>query len=169
MTATTPQIGKHKKVSLQYSLTTGGGVVVRAATEKAIQYVHGCGALFPKLEAALEGHATGEIVRARLLPDDAFGRRNTELLHEVPLSAVPPGEQITVGGTLVGEDEQGQAVTFRIAAIAGDTLTLDANHPLAGETLVFEIEIQDIRDATAQEIAQAAGDTLQRPDNRPDN
>ncbi|MBI5462480.1 MAG: FKBP-type peptidyl-prolyl cis-trans isomerase [Gammaproteobacteria bacterium] len=155
MTAT-HRIEKHKHVSLQYNLTTGGGAVVRAATEKAIQYVHGCGALFPKLEAALEGHATGDIVRARLLPDDAFGRRNTELLHEAPLSAVPPGEQISVGGTLVGQDEQGQAITFRITAIEGDTLKLDANHPLAGETLIFEIEVQDIRDATAQEIAQAS-------------
>jgi len=51
----TNRIGKHKKVSLQYSLATGGGVVVRAATDKAIEYVHGCGTLFPKLEAALEG------------------------------------------------------------------------------------------------------------------
>lgn len=151
------RIGKHKKITLQYSLTTGGGVVVRAATDKAIQYVHGCGTLFPKLEAALEGRATGEIMRARLLPDDAFGRRNTELLHEVPLATMPPGEQYEVGGTLVGQDEQGQSVTFRIVAIEDGLLKLDANHPLAGETLIFEIEIQDIRDATAQEIAQAGG------------
>jgi FKBP-type peptidyl-prolyl cis-trans isomerase SlyD len=149
------RIAKHKKISLQYSLTTGAGVVVRAATDKAIQYVHGCGTLFPKLEAALEGRGTGEIVRARLLPDDAFGRRNTELVHEAPLATMPSGEHFEVGGSLVGQDEQGQSITFRITAIEDGLLKLDANHPLAGETLIFEIEIQDIRDATAQEIAQA--------------
>jgi FKBP-type peptidyl-prolyl cis-trans isomerase SlyD len=155
MTVTNP-IGRHKKVTLQYSLITGKGVVVRPATSKAIQYVHGCGSMFPKLEAALEGHTTGEIVQARLLPDDAFGRRNTELLHEAPLSAIPPGEHIAVGGSLVAQDEHGNTVTFRITAIEGDTLTLDANHPLAGETLIFEIEVQDICDATQQEIEQAS-------------
>ena len=150
------RIGKHKKVTLQYSLTTGNGVVVRPATSKAIQYVHGCGSMLPKLEAALEDHVSGDIVRARLLPDDGFGRRDTELLHEAPLSAIPAGEKIAVGGSLVGQDEQGNAVTFRITAIKGDTLTLDANHPLAGETLIFEIEVQDICAATPQEIEQAS-------------
>jgi FKBP-type peptidyl-prolyl cis-trans isomerase SlyD len=159
----TNRIGKHKKVSLQYSLATGGGVVVRAATDKAIEYVHGCGTLFPKLEAALEGRTTGEIVRARLLPDDAFGRRNTELVHEVSLSDMPPGEHIEVGGSLVGQDEQGQSITFRVTAIEDGLLKLDANHPLAGETLVFEIEIQDIRDATAQDIALASN-SIQSPE-----
>jgi FKBP-type peptidyl-prolyl cis-trans isomerase SlyD len=76
---------------------------------------------------------------------------------------MPPGEHIEVGGSLVGQDEQGQSITFRVTAIEDGLLKLDANHPLAGETLVFEIEIQDIRDATAQEIAQA-GNTLQSPD-----
>lgn len=156
------RIGKHKKITLQYSLATGGGVVVHAASEKAIQYVHGCGMLFPKLETALEGRATGEIVRVRLLPNDAFGRRDTELLHETPLAVMPPGERYEVGGTLVGQDEQGQSIAFRIVAIEDGLLKLDANHPLAGETLIFEIEIQAIRDATAREIEQA-GNLFQGP------
>lgn len=151
----THSIEKHTKVTLQYSLTTANDAVIRPASSKAIQYVHGCGSMLPKLEAALEGHRSGDIVRVRLLPDDAFGRRNTDLLHEAPLSAIPPGEEIKVGGTLVGRDEHEQAVTFRITAIDGDRLTLDANHPLAGETLIFEIEVQDIHPANPQEIEQA--------------
>lgn len=153
--STTQRIEKHKKITLQYSLTTANGVVIRPAASKAIHYVHGCGSMLPKLEAALEGHSSGDIVRVRLLPDDAFGRRNTDLLHEAPLSAIPPGEDIKVGGTLVGRDEHDRAVTFRITAIDGDTLTLDANHPLAGETLIFEIEVQGICTASPQEIEQA--------------
>jgi len=157
---TTNRIGKHKKVTLQYSLTTGNGVVVRPATSKAIQYVHGCGSMLPKLEAALEDHVSGDILRVRLLPDDGFGRRDTELLHEAPLSAIPAGENIAVGGSLVGQDERGHDVTFRITAIKDGMLTLDANHPLAGETLIFEIEVQDICSATPQEIEQASNAAL---------
>lgn len=149
------RVGKHQHVSMQYNLTTGSGTVVRAASEKPIRYVHGCGSLFPKLEAALEGHGVGDIVRVRLLPDDAFGRRDTELLQEVPVGALPPGEDIAVGRTLTGHDEAGNAVGFRITAIEDGLVKLDANHPLAGETLIFEIEIQEVRPASAAEIETA--------------
>lgn len=156
---TAARIGKHQHVTLQYSLTTGNGAVIRAAAEKPIQYVHGCGSLFPKLEAALEGRGVGEVIRVRLLPDDAFGKRDTDLLHEVPLDAVPPGESVAVGGTLTGHDDAGNTVEFRIVAIEGGMLRLDANHPLAGESLIFEIEIQAVRPASAAEIAATNTDT----------
>lgn len=150
------RISTHSLVSLQYSLSTGSGARIRAASGKPpIQYVHGCGNLFPKLETALEGHGVGDIVHARLLPDDAFGRRDTELLHEVPIEALPPGEDLAVGNTLVGQDEQGQEIGFRITAIEDGVVKLDANHPLAGETLIFEVEIQGVRAATPEEIEQA--------------
>lgn len=160
---TDDRIGMHTHVSMQYSLTTGGGTLIRAASGKPpIQYVHGCGNLFPKLENALEGHGVGDVVRVRLLPDDAFGRRDTELLHEVPVDALPPGETLAVGNTLVGQDEQGQAVGFRITAIEDGVVKLDANHPLAGETLVFEVEIQALRAASPAEIEQARSRDAQR-------
>ena len=151
------RIGKHQHVTMQYSLTTGTGAVIRAAAEKPVQYVHGCGSLFAKLEAALEGHDVGDVVHVRLLPDDAFGRRDTDLLHQVPLDAVPPGETVAVGGTLIGHDDAGNTVDFRITAIDEGMVSLDANHPLAGETLLFEVEIQAVRPATAAEISAASG------------
>ena len=159
------RIEKHKQVSIQYSLTTASGVPIRAAADKAVRYVHGCGSLFPKLEAALEGHGIGEVLHIRLLPDDAFGRRNTDLLHEAPLETIPAGEELVPGRILVGQDEDGNAVSFRITAIDDGIIKLDANHPLAGETLIFEVEIQAIRDATPAEIAEAGKAGLQtRPE-----
>ncbi|MFA7386743.1 MAG: FKBP-type peptidyl-prolyl cis-trans isomerase [Thiohalobacteraceae bacterium] len=159
------RIEKHKRVSIQYSLTTANGVPIRAAAGKAVHYVHGCGSLFPKLEAALEGHGVGEVLHVRLLPDDAFGRRNTELLHEAPLADIPAGEEIAPGRILVGQDEDGNAVNFRVTAIDDDMIKLDANHPLAGETLIFEVEIQSIQNATPAEIAEAEAAGLQtRPE-----
>lgn len=99
-----PRIAVHTQVSLQYALATANGTVIRQAHEKPIQYIHGCGLLFDKLESALEGHQ--------------------------------------VGDTLIGHEEHG-------------IVKLDANHPLAGEALVFEIAVQAVRTATAAEIEQA--------------
>lgn len=71
------------------------------------------------------------------------------------MDALPSGEDIAVGRTLIGHDDAGNAVTFRITAIEDGLVKLDANHPLAGETLIFEIEIQEIRPANAVEIETA--------------
>jgi len=145
-------VGRHKVVCMQYSLTNTDGVVVREAASAPITYLHGAGLLFPKLENALEAHTIGDIVTARLLPDDAFGKRNIDLIHQVPLHELPPEDTIEVGGKITGSDEDGNEVTFSVTAIEKDIVSLDGNHPFAGQTLVFEVEIQAIRNATEEEI-----------------
>ena len=147
-------VGRHKVVSMQYSLTNTDGVVVREASGAPVTYLHGAGLLFPKLENELESHMIGDIVTARLLPDDAFGKRNIDLVHQVPLSELPAEENIEVGGKIVGSDEDGNEVMFLVTAIEEGIVSLDGNHPFAGQSLVFEVEIQAIRDATAEEIRQ---------------
>jgi FKBP-type peptidyl-prolyl cis-trans isomerase SlyD len=142
-----------KVITIQYSLTNANGVVVREATGKPVSYLHGRNALPTKLERCLETHMTGDIVRTRLLPDDAFGKRNPDLVCEMPLDEFPPGENIEPGGQVVGTDEDGNQVMFTITGIRDGIAQLDGNHPFAGQTLVFEVEIQDIRDATADELA----------------
>jgi len=153
-------IGPYKVVTLQYSLTNDDGVVVREAGGKPIQYLHGSGALPPRLESKLANCKVGDIVRARLLPEDAFGKRDMDLLCKLPLTNFPEGEKIEVGGQVLGTDEEGKEVMFAVTDITDGIVHLDGNHPLAGQTLVFEIEIQAIRDATAEEIgAGKAGTT----------
>lgn len=152
----TQAVGRHKVVTMQYSLTNTDGVIVREAAGEPVTYLHGAGTLFPKLERELESHVVGDIVTARLLPDDAFGKRDLDLVCEVPLSEFPPGENIAVGGRVVGTDEAGEQVTFVVTAIRDGVACLDGNHPLAGQALVFEVEIQGIRDATEAELR--AGD-----------
>lgn len=139
--------------TMQYSLATVQGVVIREATSPPVSYLHGSGALFPRLEKALENHLPGDIITVRLLPEDAFGKRKPELLCQVPLREFPPGEHIHVGGSIVGRNENGQDVRFTVTEIQDDIAHLDANHPLAGQTLIFEIEIQAVRTATAEEIS----------------
>jgi len=147
-------VGHNKVVTMQYSLTSATGVVVRKAGGAPVSYLHGTGNLFPKLERELENHGIGDIVSVRLLPDDAFGKRNLDLVHEVPLDAFPPGENIEVGGKVVGAAEDGTEVTFSVTDIRNGMASLDGNHPLAGQSLVFEVEIQGVRDATDEEIRQ---------------
>jgi FKBP-type peptidyl-prolyl cis-trans isomerase SlyD len=147
-------VGRNKIVSMQYSLTNTDGVVVREASAAPVTYLHGAGLLFPKLENELESHTIGDIVTARLLPDDAFGKRNLDLLQQIPLDELPSEDSIEVGGTIVGRDEDDLEVTFTVTGIETGIVSLDGNHPFAGQSLVFEVEIQAIRDATEEEIRQ---------------
>ncbi len=71
----------------------------------------------------------------------------------MPLDEFPPGENIEPGGQVVGTDEDGNQIIFTITAIRDGIAQMDGNHPLAGQTLVFEVEIQNIRDATTDELA----------------
>jgi FKBP-type peptidyl-prolyl cis-trans isomerase SlyD len=140
-------------ITMQYSLANDQGVVIREATSPPVKYLHGSGTLFPKLEQALENHRVGDIITVRLLPDDAFGKRKVELLCRVPLQEFPPGEHIQAGGSVVGKGEDGEDVRFLITDIRDGFAHLDGNHPLAGQSLVFEIEVQAVRKATAEEIS----------------
>lgn len=145
-------VGQQKVVTMQYSLTNTDGVVVREATGKPVTYLHGAGTLFPKLERELESRSVGDIVTTRLLPDDAFGKRDLDLVCNVPLNKFPPEETIRVGSHVTGTDENGEQVTFTVTEIRDGVASLDGNHPLAGQALVFEVEIQDIRNATDEEL-----------------
>ncbi len=137
---------------MQYTLSNTDGVIIREASDTPITYLHGVGALFTRLEQALENHRIGDIVTARLLPGDAFGKRDPDLVQEVPLSELPPGEKIEAGGKITGTDEQGNERPFSVTEIKDGLACLDGNHPLAGQSLLFEVEIQGIRDATEEEI-----------------
>jgi FKBP-type peptidyl-prolyl cis-trans isomerase SlyD len=140
-------------ITMQYSLANNQGVVIRDANSPPVKYLHGSGTLFPKLEQALENHRAGDIFTVRLLPDDAFGKRKVELLCQVALREFPPGEHINVGGSVVGKNEDGEEIRFTVAEIRDNIAHLDGNHPLAGQSLVFEIEVQSVRKATAEEIS----------------
>jgi len=145
-------VAANKVITIQYSLTNTDGVVVRDANSKPVTYLHGTGALFPKLERELESHRTGDIVTARLLSEDAFGKRDIDLLHTIPVSELPPEDTVEVGSSIIGNDEDGNEVAFSVTRIENGIVSLDGNHPLSGQSLVFEVEIQGIRDATAEEI-----------------
>jgi FKBP-type peptidyl-prolyl cis-trans isomerase SlyD len=115
-------------------------------------YLHGgYGNTLPGIEKALEGQAAGYQATVSLAPADAFGELDERLVTTIPKSEFPPG--VKVGGQLEGHDENGNRQVFTVMKIKGDTVHLDGNHPLAGQTLTFQLKVLDVKPASAEEIA----------------
>lgn len=115
-------------------------------------YLHGgYGNTLPGIEKALEGQTAGYTVTTAIAPADAFGELDPSLVTTIPKSQFPAG--VKVGGQLSGTDDQGREHAFTVTKIKGDTVHLDGNHPLAGQTLTFMLKVLDVRAATAEEVA----------------
>jgi len=150
------KIENNTVVTLQYSLINNDGALIRDAGREPITYLHGTGRIPHRLEQALESHVSGDALSVRLLPEDAFGVRDDELVQDVPLAAIPTHEQLEVGSRIVGTDQEGVEVTFTVTALADGMASLDGNHPLAGQILIFDVEVIDVRQATDDEIEQGS-------------
>jgi FKBP-type peptidyl-prolyl cis-trans isomerase SlyD len=146
-------VQKNKVVSLTYTLRNERGDVFEYS-DLPVAYVHGAGGdLFEKIEHALEGHKVGERVVVRLSPAEGFGPHDPKLTFSDDVENVPP-ELRRVGAQLEAENARGERLTLTVTAIDDTRLTVDANHPLAGQTVTFEVTIEDVRDATADELRQ---------------
>ena len=147
------KIGKNSIVTLDYSVTDVGGQVVDEGREPII-YIHGgYEAIFPKIEAALEGKGVGESIEVALYPQDSFGEYDDDLVEVAERSEFPDdlqiGMQFTQGD---GEDSE----LYIVRDIQDGKVVLDANHPLAGLELVFACTVTAVRDANNEELAAAA-------------
>jgi FKBP-type peptidyl-prolyl cis-trans isomerase SlyD len=160
----TAVVAKNKVVSLIYVVRNEKGEIFEYR-DLPVSYVHGSGAdLFPKIEQALEGRAIGDRVAVQLTPADAFGERDPKLSFTDDIENAPP-ELRRVGAEFEAQNAKGESIMLTVTRIEGDKITVDANHPLAGQNISFEVTVQDIRDATPEEIrnGRPAGDlpTLQ--------
>ena len=120
-------------------------------SKEPIAYLHGgYGNTFAKVESALEGQQKGFQTTIELAPQDAFGLRDERLLQTIPKTQFPPG--VKVGGQLEGRGDDGNTLVFTVIKIKGDQVMLDGNHPMAGKTLRFQIQVVDVRAASDEEI-----------------
>ena len=103
------------------------------------------------LEAALEGRRIGEQLDVVVTPEDGYGVHHAEAIHVVHRNAFPPGAQLNAGLSFQARDEHGHPLMGSIKAVEGDSITVDFNHPLAGERLSFAVSVVGVRDATEQE------------------
>jgi FKBP-type peptidyl-prolyl cis-trans isomerase SlyD len=115
-----------------------------------LTYLHGAGNIVPGLEAALEGKSVGDALKVVVPPADAYGEHDDELVQAMPRDRFPDGE-IEVGMRFQAQSHGGARV-LTVTALSDDEVTIDANHPLAGRTLTFDVTVREVRDATQEEI-----------------
>jgi FKBP-type peptidyl-prolyl cis-trans isomerase SlyD len=147
------QVAKHKVVSMDYTLTDAKGEVIdQSRPGQPLVYLHGTGGIIPGLEKELEGKSAGDSVKAVVPPEEAYGVKQQELIQAVPRAAFQGVPKIEPGMKFQAQTQQGPRVVTVVEATA-DTVTVDANHELAGATLYFDVKIADVRDATPEEIS----------------
>ena len=144
--------GKDKVVTFTYSILDESGEILEQS-DIPINYVHGGKHdLFEKVEQALEGSAVGDTVEVTLTPEEGFGKHDPKLTYTDDLENVPPEFQ-HIGAEVEMQNEQGDSMKFTVISIENGKLTVDGNHPMAGQAITFHISVSGIRDATPEEIA----------------
>jgi FKBP-type peptidyl-prolyl cis-trans isomerase SlyD len=147
------KIAKHTVVTIDYTLTDKQGAVLDTSKGgEPLAYIQGIGSIIPGLEAALEGKTAGDALQVSLAPEDAYGLRDESLQQVVSRKLFNSPEELEVGMQFHGRTEAGSRL-MTIVGIDGDQITIDGNHPLAGETLNFDVSVLDVRAASAEELS----------------
>lgn len=145
------EIAKNKVVALSYTLKDpDGNLLDQSDKETPFNYLHGANNIIPGLETALEGKAQGDKMSVSIDPQDGYGERNEALVRTVSRSLFDT-EEIQAGMQFTAHTEQGHTLVT-VTNVDGDDVTLDENHPLAGVTLHFDVDVIDVREATAEEL-----------------
>ncbi len=145
-------VARNRVVSIQYTLTDPDGSVLDTSRgEEPVSYVHGTGALVPGLEEAMEGKSPRDRISVTLPPEKAYGLRDDAVVFALPRSQFAAGEQPAVGMQLAMPGDDGEQLVT-VVAVDDNEVTVDGNHPLAGLTLHFDVEIRAVRAATPEEI-----------------
>ena len=145
-------VSQNKVVSFIYSIVDESGELLEQS-DIPISYVHGGKHdLFEKVEAGLDGCVAGDTIEVSLTPEEGFGAHDPELTYTDKLENVPD-EFRSIGAEVEMMNDQGDSRKFTVTRIENGKLTVDGNHPMAGKAISFRIKITDIREATAEEIA----------------
>ena len=144
-------IAKNKFVSLTYSITDETDEIVERIDLPVPLILGHNSQLIEKIEQALIGKTTGDIVSVKLTAEEGFGPHQPELTFTDDLQNVPEEFQ-RIGAEVQFQNDQGEAKDFRVISIANGKLTVDGNHPLAGKAITYNITITEVRDATPEEM-----------------
>ncbi|RYU62371.1 peptidylprolyl isomerase [Methylolobus aquaticus] len=146
------QISPNKVVHIHYTLTDNDGEVLDSSQgSDPMAYIHGMGNIISGLEEALTGRKVGDRFQVSVPPEEAYGVRDNDLVQKVPKSAFHGVDEVLPGMQFHAESSEGmQLVT--VIEVEGDTVMLDGNHPMAGMTLNFDVEVTGIRNATPEEL-----------------
>ena len=140
-------------VGIHYTLTNNDGEVLDSSQDgEPLSFLHGAGNIIPGLEKALLGKAVGESMKVTIQPEDAYGPRQDEMVQLVPREMFQGVDEIQVGMQFQAETPDGGVQMILVAEVNDDEITVDANHPLAGEVLNFDVSIESVREPTAEEL-----------------
>lgn len=146
-------VARDTVVTIHYTLKNDAGEVLdSSAGAEPLAYIHGGGNIIVGLEEALEGKAAGDRVAVAIPAAKAYGEHDAALVQQVPRRAFQSGGDVKAGMRFTAQTEHGprQVVVTRVA---GDMVTVDGNHPLAGQALNFDVEITEVRAASEEELA----------------
>jgi len=147
-------IADNHAVTIEYTLrNTDGEVLDSSDSDEPLTYLHGFANIVPGLEAALTGKAVGDSVQVVIAPADAYGEHDPEGVQIIPRDVFPAEANVTVGDAFTAELEDDNFVTLHVVGIEEGGIKVDMNHPLAGETLHFDVKVIGIRAASAHELA----------------
>ena len=132
-------------VKIHYTGTLDDGTQFdSSAGRDPLEFTLGSGQVIPGFDKAVEGMAVGVEKTVNIQPEDAYGPRNDQMVQEVPKSALPDDLEPEAGMGLQARGQDGQVLNLTIISVGDDAITVDGNHPLAGQNLNFDIELVEI-------------------------
>lgn len=147
------RISDNKVVRIDYTLKNKAGELIDSSEGgEPLSYLHGLSQIVPGLEKELEGLQAGESKDVVVSPEEGYGTHDPQGKFSVPRAAFPADAKLEVGDSFIGEDDEGQQLPVRVVEVNDDSITVDANHPLAGETLYFHVDVREVREATEEEL-----------------
>jgi FKBP-type peptidyl-prolyl cis-trans isomerase SlyD len=146
-------IADDKVVSIHYTLKDDDGDVIDSSDGgEPLDYLHGHGGIVPGLEGALTGKNVGDSLKVSVPPKDGYGEAEDAPTKSVPRDAFPDDVELEVGMQFFAQGPKGEPVPVWVAAVDDKTVEIDFNHPLAGQTLHFEVKVISVRDASKEEL-----------------
>lgn len=143
------KITNNKVAAIHYTLRDNqGNVLDTSEGQEPLYYIHGIGNLIPGMEKGLEGKEKGNKFQIKVSPAEGYGEKSDEMIQKVPRAAF--GDQEIKPG-MKFSTQHGEVVT--VTHVGLEDITIDANHPLAGVELNFDVEVMDVREASADELA----------------
>ena len=146
------EISNSKVVSIHYTLTNSDGDVLDTSRNgEPLAYLHGAGNIIPGLESALTGKRAGDRLQVSVAPDQGYGAHDPAMVQRVPRAAFQGIDTIEPGMQFHAETAEGLQ-TVVVIEVDDDSVVVDGNHPMAGQTLNFDVEIATVREASAAEL-----------------
>ncbi len=147
------QAAENKVVSIDYTLKDDeGNVLDTSQGSEPLSFIFGNGSIIPGLEKAIAGKTKGDEISVSVDPEEGYGEYDESLILQVEKDKFQEPDNIQEGMQVQAQAQDGQVQILTVKSIDGEQVTLDANHPLAGQRLNFELEVTDVRDATDEEI-----------------